>query len=226
MIWGRASDLKDAAKIAAIAESDMDMEANAYIGHLVELVKSGEVKESVINDAVGRILKVKFELGLFDDPYKYCNETREKEVIGSIAHHEAVLDIAKKPIVLLKNENNLLPLKKEGQKIALIGALAADKNSPLGSWRIGSVDNTAISVLEGMQKYTGNKLVYKKGADVTIGEAIFQNEVIINTTDKTGFDDAINIAKNSDVVIMVLGEHGFQTGEGRSRTDLQLPGVQ
>ncbi|AOW19395.1 beta-glucosidase BglX [Urechidicola croceus] len=226
VVWGHAADLKDAAKKAVTAGSDMDMEANAYIDHLVQLVKGGEIDESLIDDAVSRILKVKYELGLFDDPYKYCDAEREKTVIGSKAHNDAVLDMAKKSIVLLKNENNLLPLKKEGQKIGLIGALANDKNSPLGSWRIGSDDNTAVSVLEGMQAYKGNKLTYAKGADVALGDTQFINEVIINKTDKSGFSDALKVAKNADVVVMVLGEHGFQTGEGRSRTDLQLPGVQ
>src|SRR5690606_17610826 len=119
---------------------------------------------------VKRILRVKFELGLFEDPYKYCNETREKEIIGSKMVNDAVLDVAKKSIVLLKNENQLLPLKKEGQKIALIGALATDKTSPLGNWRFGADDGTAVSVLEGLQAYGGNEITYKKGADVITGE--------------------------------------------------------
>lgn len=224
--WGYAKDKREAAKIAITAGSDMDMEGHAYIEELSQLVKDGEVEESLLDDAVRRILRVKFELGLFDDPYMYCDEAREKETIGNSKHHEVVLDMAKKSIVLLKNENNLLPLKKEGQKITLIGALAADKNSPLGSWRIASEDNTAVSVLEGMQQYKGNTLVYKKGADFFVGKSTFLNEVAFNVTDKSGFKEAIIAAKKADVVVMVLGEHGFQTGEGRSRTDLQLPKIQ
>ncbi len=224
--WGRAKDKRDAAKLAVTAGSDMDMESYAYIEELANLVKDGTIDESLLDDAVKRILRVKFELGLFEDPYRYCDKAREKEVIGNKKHHDAVLDMAKKSIVLLKNENNLLPLKKEGQKIALIGALASDKNSPLGSWRLASDDNTAVSVLEGMQKYKGNNLVYKKGADVTVGKTAFTKELHINTTDKSEFNDAIAAAKQADVVVMVLGEHGFQSGEGRSRTNLQLPGVQ
>ncbi len=224
--WGHAKDKREAAKIAAIAGSDMDMEGNVYIEELTQLVKDGVVNESILDDAVRRILRVKFELGLFDNPYKYCDETLERETIGSQKNHDAVLDMAKKSIVLLKNENNLLPLKKEGKTIALIGALANDKTSPLGSWRIASDDETAVSVLEGMQAYKGNILTYAKGADVTIGKAEFIQEVKINTTDKSDFEEAINTAKQADVVVMVLGEHGFQTGEARSRTNLQLPGVQ
>jgi beta-glucosidase len=190
------------------------------------LVKEGKVKESLVDDATRRILRVKFELGLFDDPYKYCDEEREKSVIGSKENHDAVLDMAKKSIVLLKNEGGLLPLKKSGVKIALIGSLANDKNSPLGSWRLASEDGTAVSVLEGLEKYTDNQLVFEKGTDVTIGETQFVNELNINSTDFSGFEAAKNVASNADVVIMVLGEHGFQSGEGRSRTELGLPGNQ
>ena len=223
---GHAKDGKHAAQIAANAGSDMDMESYLYVNELAGLVREGKVKEAYIDDAARRILRVKFELGLFDDPYKYCDEQREKEVIGQHAFHEASLDIAKKSIVLLKNENQLLPLKKQGQKIALIGALASDKTSSLGSWRIAAKDNTAVSVLEGMQAYTGNQLTYAKGADVSLGQTKFVDELNINTTDRSEFPQAIAVAKTADVVVMVLGEVGYQSGEARSRTDLGLPGVQ
>jgi beta-glucosidase len=223
---GYAKDSKQAATIAANAGSDMDMESYAYVEHLAQLVKEGKVKETLINDAVKRILRVKFELGLFENPYKYCNEEREKATIGKLELHQEVLEMAKKSIVLLKNEKQLLPLAKEGKKIAVIGALANDKTSPLGSWRIGADDETAISVLEGLQNYTGNQITYAKGADVAVGRTQFVWETKINTTDKSGFPEAIQTAKNADVVIMVLGEHGLQSGEGRSRTDIGLPGVQ
>ncbi|MBU7569233.1 MAG: beta-glucosidase BglX [Flavobacterium sp.] len=223
---GYAKDLKDAAMKAANAGSDMDMESYGYVSHLADLVKEGKVSEDKIDDAVRRILKVKFELGLFDNPYKYCDENREKEYTGKKEFHEGVLDMAKKSIVLLKNENSLLPLKKQGQKIAVIGALANDKTSPLGSWRIGADDNTAVSFLEGMANYKGNQITYEKGADVALGEPRFMLETKINTTDKSGFEKAIAAAKQADVVIMELGEHGLQSGEGRSRSDITLPGVQ
>ncbi len=223
---GYAKDSKHAAEIAINAGSDMDMESYAYIDHLKALVNENKVDITKINDAVKRILKVKFELGLFENPYKYCDEAIEKATVGKSEFHEGVLDIAKKSIVLLKNENQILPLKKSGQKIALIGALADDKTSPLGSWRIGADDNTAISVIEGMKNYPNNELTYAKGADVAIGRTQFMWETKINTTDKSGFDEAIQIAKRADVVVMVLGEHGLQSGEGRSRTDIGLPGVQ
>jgi beta-glucosidase len=223
---GHAKDGAHAAEIALNAGSDMDMESYLYLAHLKNLVDENKVDLKLIDDAVKRILKVKFELGLFEDPYKYCDLKREEEITGSKEINNAALDIAKKSIVLLKNEGNLLPLKKEGQHIAVIGALASDKTSPLGSWRIAADDDTAISVLEGMSNYKGNSITYSKGADLTIGKTEFVSELKINTTDKSGFKEAIKIAKEADVVLMVLGEHGFQSGEGRSRTDIGLPGVQ
>ncbi len=222
---GFARDRSHAAELAANAGSDMDMESSAFIGHLKALVESGKVKMDVIDDAVRRILRVKFELGLFDDPFKYCDPKREKELLYHPDHQAAVLDMAKKSIVLLKNDNQLLPLNKKQQKIALIGPLAADKNSPLGSWRLASDDNTAVSVLEGLQQYT-DQVKYAKGAELVVGPAQFIYETKINETDTDGFEEAIKLAKASEVVIMVLGEHGFQSGEGRSRTKLDLPGVQ
>lgn len=226
LVHGYAKDGADATLKAVTAGSDMDMESHLYVAELAKLVKEGKVKEDLVDDAVRRILRVKFELGLFDNPYKYCDEAREKATIGNKANNDGVLDMAKKSIVLLKNENNLLPLKKSGQKIALIGALANDKNSPLGSWRLASDDNTAVSVLEGMQQYKGNQLTYEKGTDLTIGKTAFINELVFNTTDKSGFEAAKKVAASADVVVMVLGEHGFQSGEGRSRTNLDLPGNQ
>ena len=223
---GYAKDGKEAAKLAVNSGSDMDMESYLYVAHLVNLVNEGAVKESDIDDAVKRILKVKFELGLFDDPYKYCNQQREKVVIGSKEANDAVLDMAKKSIVLLKNENNLLPLKKEGQKIAVIGALASDKSSPLGNWRLAADQNTAVSLLEGLEQYPNNTITFSKGADLVLEEASFPMEVKINTSDTSGFAQAVKVAKSADVVILALGEHGMQSGEGRSRANLDLPGVQ
>ncbi len=222
---GYAADLKDAALKGIGAGSDMDMEAHAYINHLEELVKEGKVDERLIDDACGRILKVKYELGLFDDPYKYCDPEREKRITGSPEIKEAALKMAQKSMVLLKNEG-LLPLKKSGLKIALIGDLAADKNSPLGSWRAKAAPQSAVSVLEGMLQYKDNDLQYSLGVDVFDDDAEFVREVKVNTTNRKGMNEAVRIAKNADVVVMVLGEHGFQSGEGRSRTSIGLPGLQ
>jgi beta-glucosidase len=222
---GFARDLAAAAVIAANAGSDMDMESYAYVNHLAQAVNDGLVDIAYIDDAVRRILRVKFELGLFDDPYRYCDPEREKTLIYHPDHMAAALDMAKKSVVLLKNDKQLLPLNKSQQKIAVIGALASDKTSPLGSWRIGSDDGTAISVLEGLSPYTKNN-TYAKGVELHYGQPTFPLEVKVNETDTTGFAEAIRLAKNSEVVVMVLGEHGFQSGEGRSRTRLGFPGLQ
>ncbi len=225
---GYAKDKKEASELAVKAGSDMDMESYAYVNELADLVKEGIVEESLIDDAVKRILRVKFELGLFEDPYKYCDEQRQKEASGKQEFIDGILDMAKKSIVLLKNENNLLPLKKKNQKIALIGALANDKTSPLGNWRLAGEPETAVTVLEGMEKYTGNSLNYAKGADLVIpnSEIEMPIEIAVNETDKSDFTEAIALAKKSDVVVMVLGEHAFQSGEARSRSNIGLPGVQ
>lgn len=227
MAHGYAKDGAHASEIAANAGSDMDMESHLYIKHLLGLVKAGRVSEQNIDDAVRRILRVKFQLGLFDDPYKYCNETREKDLIYHADHTAAALDMAKKSIVLLKNEKDLLPLAKSGKKIALIGPLADDKNSPLGNWRLAGENNSAISVLEGMNTYTGNTLTHANGPALLMKDIpAFHSHTQINTTDRSGFDEAVAAAKNVDVVVMVLGEYGMQSGEGRSRSNLDLPGFQ
>jgi beta-glucosidase len=224
--WGFSKDENAAAKSAVEAGTDMDMEGGIYLPFLIDLVKQGKVKKDYVDDAVRRILRVKYELGLFDDPYRFLDEKREKEVVGSKANREAVLDMAKKSIVLLKNEKNILPLKKTGQKIVVLGSLAESKNSPLGSWRIAAENNSAVSVLEGLQQYKGNSLSYVKGLELTKTEPTFLTEVEYNTSDRSGFESAKKAAKEADVVIMVLGEHGFSSGEARSRTNLDLPGLQ
>jgi len=223
---GYARDENHAGELGINAGSDMDMESYIYLNEIESLLKENRINIEQINDAVRRILKVKFELGLFEDPFKYCDEEREKKVTGSEEIRAGVLDMAKKSIVLLKNEGNILPLKKKGQKIALIGPLADDKNSPLGNWRIAAENNSAVSVLEGMELYSGNEIVFSQGVKLVNSIPAFHEEVQINTTDKCGFKAAKKAAKKADVVVMVLGEYGFQSGEGRSRTKLDLPGFQ
>ena len=223
---GFARDGNHAAELAVIAGSDMDMESSLYVSELAGLVKSGKVNIELIDDAVRRILRVKYELGLFDDPYKYCNIDRSNNELASDENMKFALEAAKKSIVLLKNNNQLLPLEKQGEKIAIIGPLANDKNSPLGNWRSQAVYNSASSVLEGMKNYNQNKLVFEKGVDLYYGKTNFHNRVKLNFDDRTGFDKAKLAAENSDIVIMVLGEEGNQSGEGRSRTNIGLPGLQ
>jgi beta-glucosidase len=224
---GYAEDGRDAAKKAVLAGTDMDMESYHFIEELASLVEAGEVDEDLIDDAARRVLKVKFELGLFEDPYKYLSKDRENELVYSPKFKDEVSDIARRSIVLLKNDNNILPLKKSNQKIAIIGDLAQDKTSPLGSWRIAADDGTAESLVEAMQAYEANNTInYTAGPQLIIGETKFVKELNVNTTDRSGFDEAVKTAKNADVVIMNLGEHGLQSGEARSRTRLGLPGLQ
>jgi len=215
---GYAKDNKDASMLATNAGSDMDMESRSNIQNLAQLVKEGKVKMSVVDDAVRRILRKKFEMGLFDDPYKFCNESREKEQWNNPAHLDAEKDMARKSIVLLKNENQLLPLKKaEGQKkIALIGPLVRSIKEHLGFWSYDwPDDSTRITSLwdEVQKKVGGDKLLYAKGCN-------------INDSSKAGFDEAVSMAKDADIVIMSVGEARDMSGEAKSKSNIHLPGVQ
>jgi beta-glucosidase len=221
---GFSKDIEHVAVQSANAGSDMDMESSAYVDHLEKAVTDGKVDIKVIDDAVTRILQVKEDLGLLDDPYKYCDEAREKDLLYHEDHKAAALDMAKKSIVLLRNENKMLPIK-DANKLAVIGPLADDKTSPLGSWRIGSDDGTAVSVLEGLDA-AGISYEYSSGPKLITAPVDFINEVKINEDDRTGIEEAVTLAKKSETVIMVLGEHGYQSGEGRSRTKLDFPGLQ
>ncbi|UJH66838.1 beta-glucosidase BglX [Allomuricauda sp. SCSIO 65647] len=221
---GHAKDSTHAAELAANAGSDMDMASGSYLKNLTGLVKEGKVDESKIDDAVRRILRVKFELGLFEDPYRYSDIDREKERIYHPDHQAGVLEMAKKSIVLLKNDGNVLPLDKDQKGIVVIGDLADDKNSPLGSWRLASDDDSAVSFLEGMDAYT-KEYTFVQGP-TAFYSASFLQHVKVNETDTSGIQEAVEAAKSAEVVIMVLGEHGFMSGESRSRTTIDIPVVQ
>ena len=224
---GFASDKKHAAEIAIKAGSDMDMEGGAYETSLVQLVEEEKVDEALIDDAVKRVLRVKFKMGLFEDPYRYSNPETLKN-ISFEDHRKAARDIAKKSIVLLKNENGLLPISSSVKNIAVIGPLANDKDSPIGNWRGQGEANSAVSVVEGIRNAVGKevKVNYAKGADLGMGERSFLMPLKINETDTSGFEEAVEAAKNAEVVVMVMGEDAFQTGEGRSQVDITLAGVQ
>ncbi|MEX0719278.1 MAG: beta-glucosidase BglX [Balneolaceae bacterium] len=225
---GYAADLKDAAYKAVTGGTDMDMESRAYEQHLAELVQEGKVDESIINEAVRRILRVKFLLGLFDDPYRYSDKLREKEEIYTEANLAAARDAAKWSIVLLKNEGNILPLSKSTRSIAVIGALAKDKDIPLGSWRGQSTANSAVSLLEGIEAAVDadTDVRFAQGYTLAIGNREFTDELEFADDDKSGFPEAIKLAKDTDVVVVAVGEEAFQTGEGRSQTDINLKGRQ
>lgn len=160
---GYSKDLKSAAKIAILAGSDMDMMSSAYIQHLESLIEEKQVSVAILDDAVRRILSLKYDLGLFSDPFMYCNIDRENENIQNAKNRATSLEIAKESIVLLKNDEKLLPLKKSGIKIALVGSLANDKDSPLGNWKANGPKNSAISVLEGLSRGNTNILKFESG---------------------------------------------------------------
>nr|WP_321408016.1 beta-glucosidase BglX [uncultured Carboxylicivirga sp.] len=225
---GAAADLKEAALRAIKGGSDMDMEADAYLSHLKELVESGEVDERYVDDAVRRILRIKYRLGLFDDPYKYCNEDREKNSLLTVENKEAARKVASESMVLLKNENNILPVGKDVKSIAVIGPLADDKDSPLGNWRAKAISNSAVSLLEGVTAACDDdiKVNYAKGCDLVTGERTFSNILTFNQDDRSGFKEAVKAAKKSDVVLLAIGEDAYQSGEGRSQTDITLSGLQ
>ena len=225
---GAAENLKEAGLLAIKAGSDMDMESNAYSKYLNELVDEGKVDEKLIDDAVKRILKIKYKLGLFNDPYQYSNIEREKREIYSKENRAASRNVARHSMVLLKNKAQLLPLSKQIKSIALIGPLADSKDIPLGSWRAKAIKNSAVSLLEGIQSAVSakTKINYTKGCNLTIGDRNFLQELSYEQNDKSGFQDAIKAAQNSEVVIMALGEDCWQSGEGRSQTDIRLKGLQ
>ncbi len=224
---GIAKDKKQASQIAINAGSDMDMEGGAYESSLVELVTEGTVDVAVIDDAVRRVLRVKFKLGLFDDPYKYTNPEVKKN-ISYEDHRKAAREIAAKSIVLLKNENEILPIKSTIKSIAVIGPLANDKDTPIGNWRAQGETDSAVSVVEGINKAAGRrvKVKYALGTTLGYGERSFLMPLEINKTDRSGFKEAIELAKNSELVVMVLGEDAFQSGEGRSQAKIGLAGLQ
>jgi beta-glucosidase len=213
---GFVKDKKDAAQSAIKAGSDMDMESRSYTAHLTQLVKDGKVPVALVDDAVKRILRKKFELGLFDDPYRFSNAQREAATVGIPQHREAAKDMARKSIVLMKNEKGVLPLSKNTKTIAVIGPLAKSEEDMLGFWSVGWPDNSdVVSQWEGIQNKVGNsaKLLYAKGCDVT-------------DTSRAGFAEAIAAAQNADVVIVSVGERRDMSGEAKSRANIHLPGVQ
>ena len=215
---GYSKDSKEAAFQAITAGSDMDMESNAYRNNLEELVKENKISIDVIDDAVRRILYKKFELGLFDDPFKFSNPERQKAALTNLEHTKAAREVASKSIVLLKNDKNILPLSKDTKTIAFIGPMVKPKRINHGFWAIDlkDVDSTYIvSQWEGLERKVGKntKLLYAKGCSV-------------EGTDKSGFKEAIAVAKKADVVILSIGEAFNMSGEAKSRSTINLPGVQ
>lgn len=222
---GVAKDKYEAAKLAINAGSDIDMEGTTYIENLKKLVENGEVKESTIDEAVRRVLKLKEDLGLLDDPYKYFDEAREKETLQKKEYVDLAREAGRKSIVLLKNEGDLLPLK--AKNVAIIGPLAKDNDTPLGNWRGAVEPESAVSLFEGLTSALPSvKFTYAEGCKLSIGKNTFAFPLEIEQQDKSGFEEAINVARSAEVVIMSLGEPAYMSGEARSRSEIGLPGLQ
>jgi len=215
---GNVKNEYEAAMSAITAGSDMDMESRCYKNNLAQLVKDNKVPIALIDDAVRRILKKKFELGLFDDPYRFSNTEREQKALNDPEHTKAARLVAAKSIVLLKNENQLLPLSKSMKTIAFIGPLVKAVKQNKGFWDVevpGVDSNFIVSQWEGLENKVGanTKILYAKGCE-------------IEGTNTDGFAEAVKIAKQADVVLLSIGERRDLSGEAKSRSNICIPGVQ
>lgn len=208
---GVVADEKGAGELSANAGVDMDMQGGIYQRFLAQSVREGKVPLAAIDDAVRRILKLKFDLGLFEDPYKFCNAEREKRVMLSPEHRAAARDVARRSIVLLKNERQALPIGRD-RKIALVGPLADNQSELIGAWSGSGSGNDCVSLLTGLRN-AGFQPTHAKGCELT-GD------------DKRGFQAAVAAAKAADVVVVAVGERADMSGEASSRSELDLPGVQ
>ncbi|NIJ46539.1 beta-glucosidase [Wenyingzhuangia heitensis] len=205
----------EATKLAVNAGCDMDMSSLSYYNELKKAIHAGDVPMVKVNNSVRRILRVKFKLGLFDDPFKYCDNKREKEMILSKEHKDIARDAARKSFVLLKNEKQILPLNKEIKKIAVIGPLADSKRDMIAGWKAKGEPKDVITLLDGLKNSVARKseVLYAKGCE-------------IEGDNKSKFGKAIEIAKKSDVIVLAIGEGFGMSAENRNRADINIPGVQ
>lgn len=212
---GVAADTTDAAAQSLVAGVDMDMQSGFFQQSLAQLVAEKRISEDLINQAVSRILKVKFDLGLFDDPYRYSNKERQKNNIMRPDQLEAARDMARKSVVLLRNQENTLPIIDKGVKtIAVIGPMGSNQRDLIGSWSAAGDWTKAVSLVKGLEeRFPDAKLLVEEGC-------------AIEGNDKSGFKNAENAAKKADFVILALGEAYWMSGEAASRSELSLPGVQ
>lgn len=214
---GYAANGKDAAQKALNAGTDMDMESRVYAQYLPELLKEGEISQKDLDDAVRRVLRMKFALGLFEDPYRFSDLSREKKYANHKEHLEFSREFGSKSMVLLKNKGNLLPLSKELKTVALIGPFAKETVANHGFWSVPFKDDKdrIVSQYEGLKNALpkSTKLLYAKGAEV-------------EGTDTSLFAEAVKAAEAADVVVLSLGEGHAMSGEAKSRSMLEFTGVQ
>jgi beta-glucosidase len=230
---GVAVDEADAAAQALKAGNDMDMVGEVFLNNLNKHIKEGKVSMDDLNAACRRILEAKYKLGLFQDPYRFVNDDRAKQVLLSKQNRDFARDVARKSIVLLKNAKNTLPLKTTGS-IALIGPLAKNQRDMIGNWSGAGDWQQAVSVEQGIRNgQKGIQINYAKGANVTDDKTLIQrlnahggNLEIDNSSAEEMISEAVEVAKRSDVVVAVVGESQGMTGEAASRADISLPGRQ
>lgn len=230
VLHGAAKNYEEAAQKAITAGLDMDMEGESYPKFLTKLVQEKKVSEETLNQAVRNILRVKFKLGLFENPFKYIDEAREKETMLKPEHRALAREVATKSIVLLKNENNLLPLSKSLKTVAVVGALAESKRDMLGEWEMVGMPDDVITPLDAIQSTLKNSSVlYAKGYPLPSpawkkikGEAKEPTEAELMALR----NEALSIAKRADVIFAVVGETADITAEAHSRADIGLPKAQ
>ena len=231
MPHGVGGDLKRASALALNAGTDMDMCSMGFLGTLEQSVKDGTVSEETINTACRRVLEAKYKLGLFADPYKYCDTKRPKKDIFTADNRAAARRIAAETFVLLKNQDNLLPLKREG-KIALIGPLADTRANMAGTWCVAYTPDKYSTLKEGFERALNGKaeLLYAQGCNL-MADAERQRAAEFGKTINRGDDaalkaEALAVAAKADVIICAMGESAEMSGECASRSDLCLPDVQ
>lgn len=231
MPHGVGGDLKRASALALNAGTDMDMCSMGFLGTLEQSVKDGTVSEEAINTACRRVLEAKYKLGLFADPYKYCDTKRPKKDIFTTENRAAARRIAAETFVLLKNQDNLLPLKREG-KIALIGPLADTRANMAGTWCVAYTPDKYSTLKEGFERALNGKaeLLYAQGCNL-MADAERQRAAEFGKTINRGDDaalkaEALAVAAKADVIICAMGESAEMSGECASRSDLRLPDVQ
>lgn len=225
--WG-FGDQKQSTAQALTAGTDMDMCSSAYLAQLKACLSDGTVTMAQVDQAVRRVLEAKYKLGLFEDPYRYCDAKREKKALYTAEHRQTARDIAAQTFVLLKNANNILPLKKQGS-IALIGPLADTRNNLPGCWSTGDKPEKYTTIKEAMQSYLGDKatVVYAQGSNI-YDDSVRQSAVdfgrpIPRGDAKQMLAEALKVAKNADVIVACLGEMAEMSGESSARTDLTMP---
>lgn len=212
-VHGFTPDSKAAALQAIRAGVDMEMASTTYADHVEELLKEGSLNEEMLNSAVRRILKLKFELGLFENPY--TDPQQFPEILNS--NHKAVAQkIATQSLVLLKNENTVLPVSRKIKSVAVIGPLADSPHDQMGTWVFDGEKKHSVTPLQAIRDLYGNKIKinFAKGLEIS------------RTTETSGFADAVTAAENSDIVLLFLGEESILSGESHCRANIDLPGAQ